>query len=826
MRRSSLIREAVLALALFLLGAAVLACSDPAGEPVLPFLAPATATPTPTLTPSPTPTSSPTPTPTPTPTVTPTPTPDPAERLSEAAQAMRVGDYGTAAETCRGLLALPLDEEMAVQSRLDLGAAYLRDGEYAAAIAAMRTFLDLYPASERIPQARFLLAESLVGAGEPLSATEAYRAYLASGTVITPYLNEWLGDAFYAAGRYLTATQVYSAAIAQAPDLSTEVGLREKLALVYVALEEHAAAVGQYDRILAVAQIPNYRARIEHQAAETLLLAGETEAGYERHRAVVEGYYADYSPYAEYYPYLSLVELVEAGRPPDDLLRGLVDYYGGAYGPAVEALYRYINADPDHSGDAHWYAGLSFLRAGSPNLAANEFQVLIDTHPENRHWGDGWMGLAEAYSDAGDLEAAVETYREFVAVAPDHARAAEALWEAAWLLEQNGDLAGAAEAYMDCHVGYPDSDRGDEALLRSGLQSYRRDDLSEAAVAWETLTALYPDSPHRPAAFLWLGKLRRRQGDDEAARLALEQAAAAAPSDYYGLRAVDLMAAPDAIPFPPVSYTPAHDEAAERAEAEAWLAGWLGLEDGVGLGDLSPSLAADARIQRGLELWRLGRFQEAKAELEAVRTATRSDGLAQYQLALLFRDIGLYRSSILCAARLVSLSPEGDYLAVPSFIARLTHPTYYEDLVLENGRQSGLDPLLIFALIRQESLFESLAASSASARGLMQVIPPTGEEIHAALGWPPDYQTADLYRPYVSLRFGTYYLAQQRERFDGRIEVALAAYNGGPFRAIRWVEAAGGDPDLFLELITLSEPRLYIQRIKEHLAVYRKLYGG
>jgi len=155
--------------------------------------------------------------------------------------------------------------------------------------------------------------------------------------------------------------------------------------------------------------------------------------------------------------------------------------------------------------------------------------------------------------------------------------------------------------------------------------------------------------------------------------------------------------------------------------------------------------------------------------------------------------------------RVVSLSPAATALDAPVFIARLTHPTYYEVLALQNARQSDLDPLLVFALIRQESLFESLATSTASAHGLMQVIPPTGAQI--------------------SLRFGTYYLAQQRDRFDDRIDVALAAYNGGPFRAVHWLESAGDDPDLFLELITLHEPRLYIQRIKEHLTVYQALYG-
>jgi soluble lytic murein transglycosylase len=94
------------------------------------------------------------------------------------------------------------------------------------------------------------------------------------------------------------------------------------------------------------------------------------------------------------------------------------------------------------------------------------------------------------------------------------------------------------------------------------------------------------------------------------------------------------------------------------------------------------------------------------------------------------------------------------------------------------------------------------------------------------LGWPPDYETVLLYRPYVSLRFGTYYLAQQRDRFEGRVEPALAGYNGGPSNAQRWLERAGDDADLFLETITFSETHLYVRRIKEHFAIYQALYGG
>jgi soluble lytic murein transglycosylase len=56
--------------------------------------------------------------------------------------------------------------------------------------------------------------------------------------------------------------------------------------------------------------------------------------------------------------------------------------------------------------------------------------------------------------------------------------------------------------------------------------------------------------------------------------------------------------------------------------------------------------------------------------------------------------------------------------------------------------------------------------------------------------------------------------------------VALAAYNGGPFNAQRWLERSGDDRDLFLEKIAFSETHLYVKRIQEHLAVYRALYNG
>ncbi len=151
--------------------------------------------------------------------------------------------------------------------------------------------------------------------------------------------------------------------------------------------------------------------------------------------------------------------------------------------------------------------------------------------------------------------------------------------------------------------------------------------------------------------------------------------------------------------------------------------------------------------------------------------------------------------------------------------------------IAEQASAYALDPLLMAGLIRQESLFEPNAASGANAYGLMQVIPATGKEINAALHWPPNYSERDLTRPYVSVRFGAYYLSRQRQALGGDLYAMLAAYNGGPGMAARWKDRSGGDPDVFYITMPLDgagyrETQLYIRTVTNNYAVYHRLYAG
>lgn len=109
----------------------------------------------------------------------------------------------------------------------------------------------------------------------------------------------------------------------------------------------------------------------------------------------------------------------------------------------------------------------------------------------------------------------------------------------------------------------------------------------------------------------------------------------------------------------------------------------------------------------------------------------------------------------------------------------MRYPVYYLDVVQDITTRYGVDPLLMYSLIRHESLFDAYATAAAGERGLTQVIPSTAEYIASELGIP-NFQHSSLSRPYMSVEFGTFYLDEQLDLFGGNVTAALAAYNAGP----------------------------------------------
>jgi soluble lytic murein transglycosylase len=263
------------------------------------------------------------------------------------------------------------------------------------------------------------------------------------------------------------------------------------------------------------------------------------------------------------------------------------------------------------------------------------------------------------------------------------------------------------------------------------------------------------------------------------------------------------------------------EEPAGWAEADGWMAEALAADPAAAV----EWILLDPRWGRGQELLALGMRREASRELSALLEDASGDAAALYELARAFEVIGMTDLSARATARLLARLPSEVAATAPREVLRLAYPVDYTGPLLEVAEAEEVPPLLFLALIRQESFFDPLAGSSAGALGLTQVIPPTAEEIAESLG-VGDFETDDLFRPVVSLRFGASYLSDQMDRFEGNMYQALAAYNGGPGNALRWRDASGGDVDLFVEEIDLGESALFVRLVMEHLAWYRQVYEG
>ena len=221
-------------------------------------------------------------------------------------------------------------------------------------------------------------------------------------------------------------------------------------------------------------------------------------------------------------------------------------------------------------------------------------------------------------------------------------------------------------------------------------------------------------------------------------------------------------------------------------------------------------------------------MEDARLEFEDLRNSINDDPVLTYRLANYLLDIGLYRSGIFAARQVLTLAGKNDNpssLLAPAYFNHVRYGLYYNDLIIPAAQANGLDPLFLFSVIRQESLFESFAGSTQGAIGLMQIIPSTGASIASSLNLQTNYGSDELYLPEISIKFGANYLASNRRLFNGDLYMALAAYDAGPGNAYQWSKLSGNDPDLFLETIRYAEPRQYIQSIYEIYAIYHTLYS-
>lgn len=153
------------------------------------------------------------------------------------------------------------------------------------------------------------------------------------------------------------------------------------------------------------------------------------------------------------------------------------------------------------------------------------------------------------------------------------------------------------------------------------------------------------------------------------------------------------------------------------------------------------------------------------------------------------------------------------------------YPLRYDDLIEKYAQEYGLEQPFIAAIIYCESTFNPDAVSSDDARGLMQVLPSTGEWISGKFGEQGSYNPDILFDPETNIRYACWYLDYLDDRFSGDIVKVIAAYHGGQGTVDKWLD----DPEISadgknLTSIPPGQTANYVEKVQSVREIYIDLY--
>ncbi len=157
-------------------------------------------------------------------------------------------------------------------------------------------------------------------------------------------------------------------------------------------------------------------------------------------------------------------------------------------------------------------------------------------------------------------------------------------------------------------------------------------------------------------------------------------------------------------------------------------------------------------------------------------------------------------------------------------LERIFYPFPHRTIIEEYATQYGVDPLLVAAVIREESKFFPKSTSPKGAKGLMQLMPNTAKAIAESIG-DKTYSEDKLLDPEKNIQYGTWYIASLQKVFSNNIFLVTAAYNGGRGHVQEWIKNGQIDANnVCLEDIPFKETRDYVGRVLKSYDKYIQFY--
>jgi soluble lytic murein transglycosylase len=461
------------------------------------------------------------------------------------------------------------------------------------------------------------------------------------------------------------------------------------------------------------------------------------------------------------------------------------------YGQASSA-YAKAPPSPRHA----YLTALGLQYAEKPNEAKRAYKELLSNFPNTEEAANAYLRMAEIETPREALSSLSEIDGQF----PE--QAGQALLVKARILDRLRVSEAATNTREILLTDYGKSEAAAEYRWQVAQEKASSGDLNAARKWAQQITTENAKSHVAREAGFWFGKWSRTLGYQQEAKAAFEQVVAQHPQSYYAWRSA-VMLGWNVGDFTTVrQQTPKVLSPVERP--------------------LLP--VGSAALQ---ELYQLGQSKDAwtlwQAEFQNRLEPTVAE---QFTDGLMHLEIGEHLEGIALIATLEDREDPEEQAEYQSIRQELTYwqglyPFPFQEMINTYSKERQLNPLLVTALIRQESRFEPDIKSTAGAVGLMQMLPTTGnwaaEELNVE-----DYA---LENPEDNVKLGTWFLAQTHQAYNNNSLLAVASYNAGQGNLGKWLK--GGkptDPDEFVESIPFDETKDYVKQVFGNYWNYLRLY--
>jgi soluble lytic murein transglycosylase len=616
---------------------------------------------------------------------------------------------------------------------------------------------------------------------------------------LADYATFYLGQARHQAGDLAGAAAAFELLRSEYPQSVMTPRGELELARVLLAMGKNAQAAAAASHLAAAARDPEIEQNARLVEARAVLGEGDTRTAYSVAMALREHYprgqadaqarelaYAIIAADPAVAPATSLdyrrreAELLLREAQPTLALAQARKALGQSPSVEVRAELLWIEARAEHP---------------NPALEKRSLLEYLSIAPRGPAAPAVLYHLALIYWNENALSRARAIFARVAALFASSEYAPGAMLRIGRIYEEQHRYDSARAEYLRIAARYRRGASAAHARFRAPWTYFMAGRFESAAAMFASMKPRAADAAERDMFDYWRARSLERSGNRAAARAIYLRLAQSTDSNYYPALAGRRVEAP----HPDLPAASASDPSFYPTPS-------------------ADSPAARFHLSRVLALKSLGLSDLEPAELRALERTAASDPRMRGFVLAAFQSAGAWHDAIIAAARMAQQGRLGAAVA-----ERVRYPRAFWDMFDEAARKHSLDPYLVLALARQESLFNPRATSVSNARGLMQLMPATARKVARETGIGAS--ALDLYDPELNVALGTAYLRNLFAMFHGDEFKAVAAYNGGEHAVEQWTRKFPGADDEWVENITYRETREYVKRVIGGWREYQLLYG-